>query len=61
MVKPVSGAWVLLSLASGVTQQEILHDFPHLTEQNILACLSPAADREQRTMTIVVRSYFCKI
>ncbi|WP_397428281.1 DUF433 domain-containing protein [Picosynechococcus sp. PCC 8807] len=57
----MSGAWVLLSLASGVTQQEILYDFPHLTEQDILACLSPAADREQRTMTIVVRSYFCKI
>ncbi|WP_339374603.1 DUF433 domain-containing protein [Synechococcus sp. BDU 130192] len=50
----MSGAWVLLSLASGVTQQEILHNFPHLTEQDILACLSPATDREQRTMTIVV-------
>ncbi|WP_397427766.1 DUF433 domain-containing protein [Picosynechococcus sp. NKBG042902] len=33
-------------MASGVTQQEILYDFLHLTEQDILACLNPVADRE---------------
>jgi uncharacterized protein (DUF433 family) len=27
-------------LASGMTYQEILDDFPYLTQQNILACLS---------------------
>jgi uncharacterized protein (DUF433 family) len=35
-------------LASGMTQAEILHDFPELTEQDILACFAFAADRERR-------------
>ena len=37
---------VLSYLASGMTHQEILTDFPYLTEDDILACLSYAADRE---------------
>lgn len=37
---------VLSYLASGMTHAEILGDFPYLTEQDILACLSYAADRE---------------
>ncbi|HZF39825.1 MAG TPA: DUF433 domain-containing protein [Blastocatellia bacterium] len=37
---------VLEYLAAGMTHQEILEDFPYLTEEDILACLSYAADRE---------------
>jgi uncharacterized protein (DUF433 family) len=40
---------VLEYLASGMTHQEILADFPYLTEVDILACLSYAADRERKT------------
>ena len=43
---------VLEYLASGMTQQEILEDFPYLTEEDILACLSYAADREKRLMIV---------
>ena len=31
---------VLEYLAAGMTHQEILDDFPYLTEEDILACLS---------------------
>jgi uncharacterized protein (DUF433 family) len=41
---------VLSYLASGMTQHEILEDFPYLTRDDILACLSYAADRERRTL-----------
>jgi uncharacterized protein (DUF433 family) len=37
---------VLSYLAAGMTHEEILEDFPYLTEEDILACLSYAADRE---------------
>ena len=37
---------VLGYLASGMTQGEILADFPYLTKEDIQACLSYAADRE---------------
>ena len=40
---------VLEYLASGMSHAEILKDFPYLTEQDILACLAFAADRERRT------------
>jgi uncharacterized protein (DUF433 family) len=43
---------VLSYLASGMTHAEILTDFPYLTQQDILACLAYAADREQKTLTI---------
>jgi len=39
---------VLEQLASGMTHEEILQAFPHLTEQDIRACLAFAADRERR-------------
>lgn len=39
---------VLSYLASGMTEQEILEDFPYLTADDIRACLSYAADRERR-------------
>ena len=38
---------VLSYLASGMTYQEIIEDFPYLTQEDILACLSYGADREQ--------------
>jgi uncharacterized protein (DUF433 family) len=45
---------VLSYLASGMTIEEVLDDFPSLTREDILACLSYAADRERHT--IVVRT-----
>jgi uncharacterized protein (DUF433 family) len=41
---------VLSYLAAGMTWEEILDDFPYLTEQDIRACLSYAADREGSTV-----------
>jgi uncharacterized protein (DUF433 family) len=43
---------VLEYLASGMTIEEILDDFPYLTETNIRACLAYAADREKAQMVI---------
>jgi len=43
---------VLSYLASGMTYEEILDDFPYLTQKDILACLSYAADRERQTLMI---------
>ncbi len=39
---------VLEYLAAGMTPAEIVVDFPELTETDIYACLSFAADKEQR-------------
>jgi uncharacterized protein (DUF433 family) len=39
---------ILDYLAGGMTQQEILSDFPDLTEDDIRASLSFAADRERK-------------
>lgn len=41
---------ILGYLASGMTQEEILKDFPYLTAKDIQACLSYAADRERHQM-----------
>ena len=43
---------VLEYLASGMTQEEVLADFPYLTEADIRACLAYAADREKRLMVV---------
>ena len=43
---------VLDYLASGMTQQEILADFPDLTADDLRACLAFAADRERRLVSI---------
>ncbi len=43
---------VLEYLAGGMTIPEILDDFPELTEEDVLACLAYAADREKGTMVI---------
>jgi len=39
---------VLDYLAGGMSQQEILRDFPELNAEDIRACLAFAADRERR-------------
>ena len=43
---------VLDYLASGMTHQEILTEFSYLQEEDILACLSYAADRERTMLAI---------
>jgi len=43
---------VLSYLAAGMTQEQILADFPDLTKEDILACLSYAADRESHLKVI---------
>ncbi len=39
---------VLEYLASGMSHADVLKDFPYLTEEDILACLAYAADRERK-------------
>ena len=43
---------VLDVLASGMSESEILADYPYLTREDILACLAFAADRERRTIAV---------
>ena len=38
-------------LASGMSEQEILTDFPELAHDDIRACLSFAADRERKLVS----------
>ncbi len=45
---------VLSYLASGMTPQQILADFPYLTEEDIRACLTYAADRERQLLVAQV-------
>jgi uncharacterized protein (DUF433 family) len=45
---------VLEYLASGMSKEEVLADFPYLTEEDILACLAYAADREKQQMLTTV-------
>ena len=39
---------VLENLANGMTHEEILSEFPYLTDEDIRACLAFAADRERK-------------
>ena len=43
---------VLGWLASGMSEQQILDDYPELEQQDIRACLEFAADREHRLLPI---------
>ncbi len=43
---------VLEYLASGMSEEEILKDFPDLTREDIRACLAFAADRERKLVSI---------
>jgi len=47
----IAVADVLGWLAAGMTHEEILSDYPELTEEDIRACLAYAADRERRLVT----------
>lgn len=40
-------------LASGMSIEQILEDFPKLTKEDILACFAYLADRERRTLQVV--------
>jgi len=47
----IAVADVLGWLAAGMSEQDILKDYPDLTEADIRACLAYAADRERRVVT----------
>ena len=40
-------------LSIGMSHQEIIDDFPELTDEDIMAALSFAAAREQKTLIVV--------
>lgn len=46
---------VLSMLSSGMSQREILEDFPELTDQDIKAVLMYAADREHQVYSLKVQ------
>jgi uncharacterized protein (DUF433 family) len=41
---------VLSMLADGMSHKEIQEDYPEINDNDILACLSYAADRDRRTV-----------
>ncbi len=43
---------VLEYMSSGMTNDEILSDFPYLTKEDLMACLAYAADREKHAMVV---------
>ena len=43
---------ILGYLAGGMSEEQLLADFPQLTRDDIRACLAYAAEREQRTVSI---------
>lgn len=43
---------ILEYLASGMSEDEILRDFPDLKREDIRACLAFAADRERKLVSI---------
>ena len=47
----IAVADVLGWLAAGMSQEQIVADYPELTENDIRACLAYAADRERRLVT----------
>jgi uncharacterized protein (DUF433 family) len=46
---------VLRMLADGMSEAEILDDFPELEATDIRACLAYAADRERNTAIVLVQ------
>jgi len=47
----IAVADVLGWLAAGMSHQQIVADYPELTDEDIRACLAYAADRERRIVT----------
>ncbi len=43
---------ILEYMASGMTHEEILHDFPYLTKEDLLAVLAFAADQNKKLLII---------
>ncbi|MGH9354950.1 MAG: DUF433 domain-containing protein [Terriglobia bacterium] len=43
---------VLEYLAPGMTEAEVLQDFPDLTAEDVKACLAFAADRERKLIAV---------
>lgn len=43
---------VLEYLAAGMTEEEVLADFPYLTKEDIQACFAFAADREKHQLIL---------
>ena len=43
---------ILGYLAGGMSEDQLLSDFPQLTREDIRACLAYAAERERRTLGI---------
>ena len=43
---------ILEYLAGGMSESEILEDFPELTSEDIRACLAFAADRERKLVSL---------
>jgi uncharacterized protein (DUF433 family) len=43
---------VLEYLAAGMSEEQILSDFPYLTKEDILACLKFAANRERAMVAV---------
>jgi len=43
---------VLGWLASGMSYEEVIADYPELTQEDIRACLAYAADREHHLLTV---------
>ena len=48
----IAVADVLGWLAAGISHEQIISDYPELTEEDIRACLAYAADRERRLTTV---------
>jgi uncharacterized protein (DUF433 family) len=44
---------VLNMLADNMSIEDIINDFPKLTKEDILACLSYAADRENKASVLI--------
>ncbi len=43
---------ILGYLAGGMSETDLLSDFPQLTQDDIRACLTYAAERERRTVAV---------
>lgn len=48
----ISVEFILELLASGATEPEILHDYPHLKPNDIMACLQYAARSSQNEIYV---------
>ena len=46
---------VLSMLSSGMTQQDVLADFPELEPKDVLVVLAYAADREHKVYSLAVQ------